>query len=464
MALFLTRLLAADNVPAPAGQQVTVTPTDDVTLASGNARAFTATFKNADGTPYTGFVFLWILDVNASNAAIIGDAAENVDFQAGSLSDALPGGGPTTAGFAGTDGVVTGLIRHDGVAAEKVRVYAIRDANANGVSDAGEANGTGGLTTFSAAPAVEAVSGVYLGMDVVSTSASGDSFVAGDAAVNCGNGVGVNCTFFYDSGDLFQNGGAVMMDAFEAALNALDVLDITYDADPADQSTFVITTDNDPALTVTDPAAGGVTVDAASYLVKGTAVAGYTVAIYFDGNNNAVRDAGEAKLAEGTAAGDGTWSLNVPLVQEFVNNLVATQRSAPAADDLGTGTDVPPITETAAAAATLAAPITYTNGGIAGVLDGGDVLTLDFNETLQAPTGGDTMQVTDGTDTVTLTNGGNATFAFGGDNSIILVTINGPLGVTINGASAAQNLSGWVGTDGLAININTDPDRAFTVA
>ena len=54
MALFLTRLLAADGIAAPAGVRVTVTPTDAVTLAAGNARTYTATFKNADGTPYTG--------------------------------------------------------------------------------------------------------------------------------------------------------------------------------------------------------------------------------------------------------------------------------------------------------------------------------------------------------------------------------------------------------------------------
>jgi hypothetical protein len=56
MALFLTRLLAADNVAPVANVRVTVTPTDTASQAAGTGRAYTATFKNADGSIYTGAV------------------------------------------------------------------------------------------------------------------------------------------------------------------------------------------------------------------------------------------------------------------------------------------------------------------------------------------------------------------------------------------------------------------------
>jgi hypothetical protein len=471
MALFLTRTLAADNIPPPAGLQVIVTPDDAVTLASGNGRAFTATFKNADGTPYTGVVTLWILDVDASDNAITSpiDPAENVDWQAGTISDGLVFGAtgtPVVGVFAGTDGVVSGVIRHDGLAAEEVRVYAIRDANANAAADSGEPTDVGGLTTFSGVPVAEAADGFSGVVTVVSVNAAGDSFIANPGAGDCGNGAGSDCTFNHDSGDLFLIGGAADTQAnFEAALNTGDDVTVTnYGAATADQSTFDITNDVDPPLTITDPVAAGVNVDANTYAVKGTAVPGYTVAVYYDLNNNNLKDAGEAKLGETTAAADGTWTVVVPLIQNTVNTLVATQRPTPATSDTGTGTEVPDITETATAAATLENPVGNTNGGLSTILDGGDTLTLDFNEPMNSDFAGDSLQVTDGTDTVTLTNGGNASFAVGGDSSIIVVTVTGILPVTVNGNASVQNLNGFFGTDGLAVNINTDPDRAFTLA
>jgi hypothetical protein len=477
MALFLTRTLAADGVLPPAGLQVTITPADDVTLASGNARAYTITFKNADGTPYTGFVSLWIVDVNASNAAIVSpiDPAENVDWQLGTLSDSLSGGGsPFAFGFAGTDGVVTGVIRHDGLAAEKVRVYAIRDADADGLADTGEPTATSGLTTFSGVPVAEADDGVDVVVDVVSTTLASDSFIAGRAAVDCGNGAGSDCLFNYDSGDLFLIGGVgTDLAGFEAALNAGDEVTVTNYADSqGGQSTFDISNDVDPAVTITAPPAclpagtlepcSGATVDALTFNVTGTAVPGYTVRIYADFDDDEALDAGEPLVGTTVAAADGTWSIPVPLIQESTNHFIATQRPTPAGADQTPYVNVPSITETASLAASLD-DADGTNGGILNILDSGDTVILDFNEAMSSDFTGDSLQVSDGVDVVTLTNGLNASFAVGADSSIVVITVTTPLGVTVNAPATVQNLNGFVGADGLAVNVNTDPDRLIDV-
>ena len=54
MALFLTRLLAADGIVGSRRVPRDGHPDRHGDPAAGNGRAYTATFKNADGTPYTG--------------------------------------------------------------------------------------------------------------------------------------------------------------------------------------------------------------------------------------------------------------------------------------------------------------------------------------------------------------------------------------------------------------------------
>jgi hypothetical protein len=285
------------------------------------------------------------------------------------------------------------------------------------------------------------------------------------------------CSLFYDSGDLFRIGGvATDIAGFEAALNVGDILGGSYDSDAGDQSTFDITTNNDPALTVTDPAAAGVTVDAATYAIKGTAVAGYTVAIYIDSINNGVRDAGESKVGETTAAADGTWTVVVPLTQDpdgiggavAVNDFVATQRSNPVLSDVTvppSGIQVPIITESTGG-------VTFTttssaNGGAAGVLDPGDTITIVFSGDITGVSDGDTLTVADpdgSTGTITCGGAGNATCAEGPPGTLtltitnVIVTSGGTGGIT--GSGTFTSVSGFTAADGGAISMTGD--RTFT--
>ena len=63
MALFLTRVLAAD-VPQSQPILVTVVPSDTAARALGDFRNFTAFFRNADSSPFTGNVGLALFAVS----------------------------------------------------------------------------------------------------------------------------------------------------------------------------------------------------------------------------------------------------------------------------------------------------------------------------------------------------------------------------------------------------------------
>jgi hypothetical protein len=468
MALFLTRLLAADGIAAPVGLRVTVTPTETVTLGSGTARTFSATFKNTDGTPYTGAVGV-LLRIVSSAGVVDWDGAptlgttcpDDTTFEAPTdgLIAGLPGPtcGASIEGFPGSDGVISFSVRHDGSGAERVVAVAWQDLDndnlpeISGNNPPSEPYGVSGQTAF-LSPAAECAAGAAFVGTVTVVDKAGDRFESG----------AVPCSVFYDSNDLFRiEGVATTLDGFEAALNVGDVVGGTYDPDTADQSTLDITTDNDPALTITDPAAA-TTVDANTYSIKGTAVAGYTVAIYVDSVDDGVKTAGESKLGETTAAADGTWTIVVPLTQGAVNDFVATQRSAPAASDTGTGVQVPLITESAAAAPLITAT-NGTNGGVAAILDAGDTLVIDFNETMQTPTATDVVTLLDSGGTrVTLTCGSNGTTCALTDSDTITVTAGTPTVVTVGdngllnwtaGGTQIESMSGYTGTDGNAVNV-----------
>ena len=260
MALFLTRLLAADGIPAPAGLRVSVTPTDTVTSAAGTARTYTATFKNADGTPYTGGVGILLRIVSSAGvidwdgAAVVGTTCpDNTTFEA--PTDSLVAGpagptcGPSLRGFPGADGVVSFTVRHAG-AAERVVPVAWEDLDGDGLPEIvgnaapTEPFGVGGQANFTAAALLKLPAA---SLPVVLSRWSTRPAIASKS---------VQLSYFYDSNDLFRiEGVATDLAGFEAALNVGDLVNGTYAADAVNQSTFDINTDNDPALTVTEPAA-----------------------------------------------------------------------------------------------------------------------------------------------------------------------------------------------------------------
>jgi hypothetical protein len=478
MALFLTRLLAADNVSAVAGVRVTVTPTAAATQSGLTARAYEATFKNADGTNYTGAVGVTLRQVVSGVIEYDNVPPSTAVFE--TPSDGLAGAGTTTIeGFPGTNGVITFVVRHVG-ATQTVVPIAWEDLDNDNLPEISgntaptEPYGLGGFTTFSS-PATEAAAGAHV-VDVVSTSLGSDSFVGNYVAAlgDCGNGADADCTFNYDANDLFLVSGVPVADlaAFEAELNAGDVVTTSpYDPDTADQSTFNISTNNDPVVTITDPAAGGVTVDAATYTITGTGVVGYTVAIYTDADNGTTINGTDAKVGEGVVDGAGTWSIVVPLSQNTTNNFTANQRALPA-DANGTLVDVPTITEGANTAA-LIASTTSVNGGVATVLDTGDTITINFSENVTAPTAGDVVAISEtgaGGSAVSLTCGTNATCS-ADDADTISLLVTAPPTITnvgdngqVNTTGIITGLTGFVGTDGQNVNVagSAAATRTFT--
>ena len=462
MGLFLARDLNTLGV-VPTTLRVSVTPSDTASQSVGGARAYTATFRNADGSLFSGFVGIQLLDATTAGAPIYNDAADLVTFESG--SDGITAGGSEKNLFAGTDGTVTFIVRHAGAAEDIVPVAWIDLDSDSGYETTTNAPptepfGLGGVTKFLGAAAVEAAAGTYTGFDVDSVS---NSFEAKKAATTCGNGAGVLCTFFNDSSDIYMIKGVVKTQAeFEAALSKTDVVTVVYKkkATKSDVSTFDITTDNTAAssLKVTTPSKA-TEIDSANFAVSGTGEPGWTVAVHNDANNDA-DTTGETKLAEGTIAGDGTWSLTVPLVQGAANNFVATQRKTAATAQPAAGTDVPTITEGPPAAAKIAAS-TWVDPGVLDGLNVGDVLTLNFTEAVKAPNSGDLIELVDSDGTrVSLTCGAQVTCVATDSDTITATVILFPVIVTTGStaglASPAQidKLTGFEGTDGLAVNVS----------
>jgi hypothetical protein len=461
MALFLTRLLAADGI-LPTGLNVIVTPTDTADLATGQARTYTATFRNDNGSPYTGRIGIQVLDTTAAGVAIFNDQAENVFIEAS--TDGLGGGAAIFEinGFPGTDGIVTFTVRNNGTG-ERVRPIAWQDLNADDSYGSGnvtptEPHALGGVANFVAGAAADAVSGTYTGFVVSLTTKASDSFEAGLAANNCGNGAGVDCTFHYDANDIFQVGGAAAtLASFEGVLSADDVLTITYNAAAAGQSTFNVTTNAVAGLTVSTPSAP-TTVDANTFVISGTADPGATVRVKVDLNNDGdAADPGEGTVASVAASEDGDWSVSVNLTQNAANNFVATQQPVGGAETAPL--DIPTITE----GANVAAKITSTvgaNGGTAGVLDPADTIVITFDEEVVGVGSGDTITLLDADgSTATLTCASGVTCSLNVAGTILTATVTNIVfasGGTTGGINPPANItavSGFQGADGLAINV-----------
>jgi len=460
MALFLTRVLAADGIAQPQ-VLVTVTPTDDVTLATGNARAYTATFKNPDGTPYTGAVGLALFEEVGGVVQYDFVPPPTATFE--SVSDGLIITGTTAEGFPGTDGIVTFLVRDIADVTETIVPVAYEDINNDndpeitGNNPPAEAYGVGGAVTFTAGPLAECIGGAFTD-DVSAVDKPNDRF---ETLVG-------TCSINYDSNDILLIGGvATDLATFEAALNVGDTVTGTYEPATGDQSTIDISNDVDPALTITNPAAP-VTVDALTYTITGTGIVGYTVRIYNDVDNDGVVDGPVA--ATTIVAADGTWSATVNLTQNAANNFLAAQRSTPTGTD-GALVDVPTITEGASSAPTLLSTVGANVAPSAvGTLSPNDTITITFSEAV-ADTGANSLTVldVDGT-TATLTCGSNVTCVLSADGLTLTVTITNVLvtsGGTTGGINTQADITSITGytavDDGAAINVaGSGGGRTFT--
>lgn len=470
MALFLTRLLAADGIAAPAGLRVTVTPTASAAQGTGTARTYVATFKNADGTVYTGRIGIQLVEATDAGAPVYNDVADFVNIETVSDSLIISGTGETATGVAGSDGQVTFTIRHAGTAEDTIPVV-WEDLDLDGTYESvgnvapTEPFGLGGETDFASGPASEAVAGAFATLVTKTTKAS-DVFEGSTAAPAC---VAGPCSFFYDSGDIFTVvGAAASLQEFEDALSIGDSVSGTYDPDTADQSTFNLTVDGDGPITLTDPTAA-TTVDAAAYAIKGTADPGATIRIRQDVDGDGVRDVGDNTIATGTADADGVWTVSTPLAQGVANEFLASQLPAYVGAVETASLDVPTITEGASAGATISAQTTAVDGPLlpaAGTLDPNDVITITFSEAIAGLSNGDTITVQDSDGSVgTLTRGTNATMTLDGTGTIMTVTVvavvSAPGGTTggIQPSATITAVGGFTDDDGEAIN--TTANGAF---
>jgi hypothetical protein len=456
----LTRVLAADGIVQPSSL-VAVTPTASATQGVGTARTYVATFKNSDGSAYTGRVGIQLVEASDAGAPIYNDVADFVNIE--SVSDALTisGTGETATGVAGSDGSVTFTIRHAGTGEDTIPVV-WEDLDLDGTYETAgnvaptEPFGLGGETDFAAGAAGEAVAGAITAGTVSKTTKASDVFEATAAGVSCPVGP---CSFFYDSGDIFTVGGAAAsLQAFEDALSIGDLVTGTYDPDTADQSTFNLT-DNTATVTVTDPAAA-TTVDAAAYAIKGTADPGATIRIRQDVDGDGALDAGENVVMTGTADADGNWTVSTPLAQGVANEFLASQIPSGSVTESAV-VDVPTITEGASAGATFTSSV-GANGGTAGVLDPGDSIVITFSENLSGVGSGDTITVRDVDGTVaTITAGTNATFTPAAN--VLTVTITGVVPITTAGGTGGVNptatieaVGGFTDDDGETINVTSN--------
>lgn len=464
MALFLTRVLAADGIVQPSSL-VAVTPTASASQGVGTARTYVATFKNSDGSAYTGRVGIQLVEASDAGAPIYNDVADFVNIE--SVSDALTisGTGETATGVAGSDGSVTFTIRHAGTGEDTIPVV-WEDLDLDGTYETSgnvaptEPFGLGGETDFAAGAAAEAPAGAMV-VTVTKTTKASDVFEGTGAPC-----LAPPCSFFYDSGDIFTVGGAAAsLQAFEDALSIGDTLTGTYDPDTADQSTFNLT-DNSATVTVTDPAAA-TTVDAASYAIKGTADPGATIRIRQDVDGDGALDPGENVIATGTADADGNWTVSAPLAQGVANEFLASQIPSGSVTESAV-VDVPTITEGASAGATFTSSVgANVAPSVAGTLSPNDTITITFSENLSGVGSGDTITVLDiDNSTGTITNGTNATFAVAGN--VLTVTITGVV-PTVGGTGGIQTqatvtaVGGFTDDDGEAINVTSNAaGRTFT--
>ena len=465
MALFLTRVLAADGIVQPSGL-VVVAPSASAAQGTGTARTYTATFKNTDGTVYTGRVGIQLVEATDAGAPIYNDVADFVNIESVTDGLAISGTGETATGVAGSDGVVTFTIRHAGTGEDTIPL-AWEDLDLDGTYETAgnvaptEPFGLGGETDFAAGPATEATAGAISGLVSKTTKAS-DVFEMNPGGASCAT---APCSYFYDSGDIFTvDSVAATLQTFEDALSIGDTVTGTYDPDAADQSTFNLT-DGTTGIAVTDPAAAGVTVDATTYSIKGTSDPGATIRIRHDvAPTGLPRGAEDGIAATGTADVDGNWTVVTPLVQDAANEFLASQIPSGSSTE-SASVDVPTITESASAGATITAT-TETNGGGAGglgVLDPGDVLTITFSEAIAGLSNGDTITVVDvDGSTGTLIRGTNSTMTLDATGTIMTVTVTTVVstsGGTTGGIQAPATITavgGFTDDDGEAINVTAN--------
>ena len=215
---------------------VTVTPTDDTTIAVDTSRTYTATL-----TGLTGCVDLAFVDANTHpsdgtfrNTSGNGKADLVGSATFASINSVSSGGTYINCVPIPADGKITFTIS-SGTTNANVRPVVFQDTNGNNALDLTTDNrasetsvGVGGATLFIPPSGGFGSQTVTVG----TVNAAQDYFIAGSS------------TFRYDSNDTFQyDGTGITLAQFESVLTSGDTIAVRYNPDAAAISTFNITAD-----------------------------------------------------------------------------------------------------------------------------------------------------------------------------------------------------------------------------
>jgi len=552
MALILMRdaqvMLEDGDIERPfttSNQTIPVAPTDPTTetwfanpespARTGDDREYTASGLTAD-TTYKIALF------PARNLSLVNDRLLFVDADATSnradcvgcpAADIVVVNGTANASSVASAQPINGEItfKVDGDASEESVVPVVwldRGAYANELDLTGpsssknpkepsEVFGVGGVTHY---VPVEAALGVHTGVTVQSANIANNYFTSSADTVPHGPE-----TFDYDVDDVFQRGGTgITLAQFESLISLGDTLNVTYEPEPQQASTFNITADalptapditgivvrnldggahaNDVEVTFTPPYWNA---DGTTYTLQRAPVTAKGSPDACGGNNDAApADGWIGVSATSTANADGTRTLTNSNVAGgcYDYRLVASNPSVPgfagtsatgrswiayqvATNGTGNGVEV----TGAAPAAPTSVYMTSENGAapaVVGTLDKGDTITIAFSKAMDAPVDGDRIRFTDADGTVmdvvcnaatTATCVRNAQFVLVGNslrapNTVITIELTldpTPLDPPQPGtqsdlqipSTVAMSQTGYADTDGNPWNIGASADKSL---
>jgi putative cell wall-binding protein/uncharacterized protein (DUF2141 family) len=482
---------------APSSQTIAVSPATSSSQANNSSRQYSVTssgpvtialfacnnvrqnssgqtvFTTSGGQALQGTVApATITVVNGSPASTTAPSTstsqKGVTSSSGTITFTVSGNGTTTSPGTCVVPVVFTDVNNNGAL----------DTDANGVPT--EPVGVGGATIFT--PGAATSGAIAAGSVVVGTDKANDKFVACDSTVT-------TCSVYsYDANDVFTvDGVSVGLAAFEAAISPSDTLSGTsYTSDPAGQSVFNLVDSNPVA-----PAQGTTTAT-----VSSTAPTSSIVLTFPDSatptndayniyrvvadpgptcpNFNTLGATGRGRFTKIATVNDKSGTSNADTAYTYTDTGLGSNTTycyaitaVDEGDESPTGATAQAATASPTPTAVPGAPISVSatfqdvaDAG-AGQVSSGDVLTVVFNEAMDAPSVGDSITLTDGDGTTgTITNGVNATFTLvttgTNANKVIQITLTGP--VQISGAGTTAGLQYGSATV-VSSTGNTDADE-----
>jgi putative cell wall-binding protein len=425
--------------------RITLVNTASVTVAANGAVTFRSSADAASGSGFSVDVGEDIADITSVNGAAPLNNGVALDAAARTATGVPSAAGVLTFTIDGTSaGSVTPVVYLDGgqggtstTGGTSVRLET--SATAAGQSAAPtETFGIGGATVF-VNPA--AAAGTFSSTAVQSVNRAANQFDAG------------NLSFVFDANDTFTISGApVTLAQFAAALSGGDTISGTFATNPALTSTFNLVDSNPGTVTSVAAAAGegvnrndiSVTVTFPTGQNLDSVVIQRATVTGLNGQGQTTGDVGAfttVATVTPTAAQLAAGSLvyvddNVAPGSYRYQAAVANdgQQSAFVADTTNE-TSATPTGDTTAPTATTTTLV--TDGGLAGLLDSGDVFTIVASEALSAPAAGAVIRVQDVVNATTNPTASVADLVCGTTATCVVNATAIPAGAPRNAGAAA---------------------------